>query len=175
VLFADITGYTRLTARLAPDDLDALIERYFGAFLDEIVKHGGDVNETAGDGLMVIFHEGDHPRAAVAAAAAIHRRTGELNAELAGRFEPLAMHIGVNTGPASLGATKIEGRAGTRWTYTASGMTTNLAARLAAAAEAGEIIISQTTRDRLASLVDCEDLGDRLLKNVERPVRLFRV
>jgi class 3 adenylate cyclase len=175
VLFADITGYTRLSSRLAPDLLDALVERYFGAFLDEIVKYGGDVNETAGDGLMVIFHEGDHPRAAVAAAAAIHRRTGELNAELAGRFEPLAMHIGVNTGPASLGATKIEGRAGTRWTYTASGMTTNLAARLAAAAEAGEIIISQTTRDRLASLVDCEDLGDRLLKNVERPVRLFRV
>ena len=42
------------------------MERYFGAFLDEIVKHGGDVNETAGDGLMVIFHEGDHARAAVA-------------------------------------------------------------------------------------------------------------
>ena len=59
VLFADISGYTRLSARLAPDDLAALVERYFGAFLDEIVKHGGDVNETAGDGLMVIFHEGD--------------------------------------------------------------------------------------------------------------------
>jgi class 3 adenylate cyclase len=175
VLFADITGYTRLTSRLAPEMLDALVERYFGAFLDEIVRHGGDVNETAGDGLMVIFHEGDHPRAAVAAAAAIHRRAAELNAELAGRFEPLAMHIGVNTGPASLGATKIEGRAGTRWTYTASGMTTNVAARLAAAAEGGEIIVSETTRDRLVPLVACEDLGERMLKNVEQPVRLFRV
>src|SRR5207247_10009816 len=106
VLFADITGYTTLTARLAPDDLDALVERYFGAFLDEIVKHGGDVNETAGDGLMVIFHEGDHPRAAVETARAIHRRARELNAELAERFDPLAMHIGVNTGAALLGATK---------------------------------------------------------------------
>ncbi|MGH6690475.1 MAG: adenylate/guanylate cyclase domain-containing protein, partial [Gammaproteobacteria bacterium] len=151
------------------------VERYFGAFLDEIVKYGGDVNETAGDGLMVIFHEGDHPRAAAAAAAAIHRRAAELNTELADRFEPLEMHIGVNTGPASLGATKIEGRAGTRWTYTASGMTTNIAARLAAAAEAGEIIVSETTRDRLAPLIDCEDLGERMLKNVDHPVRLFRV
>jgi class 3 adenylate cyclase len=175
VLFADITGYTRLSSRLAPDRLDALVERYFGAFLDEIVKHGGDVNETAGDGLMVVFHEGDHPRAAVGAAAAIHRRAAELNAELAGRFEPLAMHIGVNTGPASLGATKIEGRAGTRWTYTASGMTTNLAARLAAAAEAGEIVVSESTRDRLGPLVECEDLGERWLKNVDHPVRLYRL
>jgi class 3 adenylate cyclase len=175
VLFADITGYTRLSSRLAPDLLDALVERYFSAFFDEIVKYGGDVNETAGDGLMVIFHEGDHPRAAVATAVAIHRRTRELNAELAGRFEALAMHIGVNTGPASLGATKIEGRAGTRWTYTASGMTTNVAARLAGVAEAGEIIVSESTRDRLIPLVDCEDLGERMLKNVDRPVRVFRV
>jgi class 3 adenylate cyclase len=175
VLFADITGYTRLSSRLTPERLDALVERYFGAFFDEIVKYGGDVSETAGDGLMVIFHEGDHPRAAVAAAAAIHRRTAELNAELAGEFEPLAMHIGVNTGPASLGATKIEGRAGTRWTYTASGMTTNIAARLAAVAEGGEMVVSEATRDRLVPLIDCEDLGERMLKNVDHPVRLFRV
>jgi class 3 adenylate cyclase len=175
VLFADITGYTRLSSRLAPELLDALVERYFGAFLDEIVKYGGDVNETAGDGLMVIFHEGDHPRAAVGAATAIHRRAAELNAELGDRFEPLAMHIGVNTGPASLGATKIEGRAGTRWTYTASGMTTNIAARLAAVAEGGEIIVSATTRDRLGPLFECADLGERTLKNVDQPVRLFRV
>jgi class 3 adenylate cyclase len=175
VLFADITGYTRLSSRLAPDALDALVERYFGAFLDEIVKHGGDVNETAGDGLMVIFHEGEHWRAAVEAARAIHRRAGELNAELAVRFDPLAMHIGINTGPALLGATKIEGRAGTRWTYTASGLTTNIAARLAAVAEGGEIVISESTAGRLGPGLPLEDLGLRELKNVERRLRLFRL
>src|SRR5215831_12058704 len=175
VLFADITGYTRLTARLAPDDLDALVERYFGAFLDEIVKHGGDVNETAGDGLMVIFHEGDHARAAVDAARAIHRRAAEIGADLAARFPPVAMHVGVNTGSELLGATKIEGRAGTRWTYTASGMTTNIAARLAAQAGGGEIMLSESTVERLGDSVAAEDLGVRDLKNVERPVRLYRL
>ena len=99
----------------------------------------------------------------------------ELNAELADGFEPVAMHIGINTGPASLGTTKIEGRAGTRWTYTASGMTTNLAARLAAVAEGGEIIVSAATHDRLVPLIECEDLGERMLKNVDHPIRLFRV
>lgn len=175
VLFADISGYTRLSSRLQADDLGALVERYFGAFLDEIVKHGGDVNETAGDGLMVIFHEGEHARAAVDAARAIHRRAAEIGAELADRFDPLAMHVGVNTGPALLGATKIEGSAGTRWTYTASGMTTNIAARLAAQAGDGEIVISESTRGRLGTDLPVEDLGVRELKNVETPMRLFRL
>ena len=175
VLFADITGYTRLSARLAPDDLDGLVQRYFGAFLDEIVRRGGDVNETAGDGLMVIFHEDAHARAAVEAARAIHRRAAEIGAELSDRFEPLAMHIGINTGPALLGATKIEGRAGTRWTYTASGMTTNIAARLAAQAGGGEIVVSESTLAHLGDGHRAEDLGVRELKNVERPLRLFRL
>jgi class 3 adenylate cyclase len=175
VLFADISGYTRLSSRLAPDDLAALVERYFGAFLDEIVKYGGDVNETAGDGLMVIFHEGAHARAAVDTARAIHRRAAEIGADLAGRFEPLAMHVGINTGPALLGATKIEGSAGTRWTYTASGLTTNIAARLTAQAGEGEIVLSEATQARLGPDVRVEDLGVRELKNVEQPTRLFRV
>ena len=175
VLFADITGYTRLTARLAPGALDALVERYFGAFLDEIVKHGGDVNETAGDGLMVIFHEGDHARAAVEAARGIHRRAAEIGAELAQHFEPLEMHVGVNTGPALLGATKIEGRAGTRWTYTASGMTTNLAARLAAQAAAGEVLLSESTLARFSGGLPVDDMGIREVKNVDGLVRLFRL
>jgi class 3 adenylate cyclase len=164
---------SRLSSRLAPHDLAALVERYFGAFLDEIVEHGGDVNETAGDGLMAIFHE--DARAAVDAARAIHRRTAEIGAELAGRFEPLAMHVGINTGPALLGATKIEGSAGTRWTYTASGLTTNIAARLAAQAGDGEIVLSEATQARLDPDVTVEDLGARELKNVDQPMRLFRL
>ena len=86
-----------------------------------------------------------------------------------------ANKTGVNSGPALLGATKIEGRAGTRWTYTASGLTTNIAARLAAAASGGEIVLSETTRDRLAQDFECEDLGPRELKNVDGTVRLFRL
>ena len=175
VFFADVTGYTRLSARLAGDTLSHLVERYFGAFLDEIVRRGGDVSETAGDGLMVFFHEGNHARDAVETARAIHRTTAELNAALADDAESVAMHIGINTGSALLGATKIEGRAGARWTYTASGLTTNVAARLAALADAGEIVISEATRTRLGESVAAEELGLRELKGVETPVRVYRL
>ena len=54
-------------------------------------------------------------------------------------------------------------------------MTTNLAARLAAVADGGEIVLSQSTLDQLGHDLPVEDLGVRELKNVERPVRLFRL
>lgn len=177
VLFADITGYTDLSARMEPERVNQMVELYFGAFLDEILRLGGDVNETAGDGLMVIFQDSDprrHAACAVQAALAILRKTRETNATLEGYYEPIAMHIGVNSGLAAVGATKIEGAAGTRWTYTASGPTTNIAARLAALAESGHIVLSEETRRRLGDEFQLEDLGPQQLKNVAQPVRAYR-
>lgn len=178
VLFADITGYTRLSTQMELEQVNRLVERYFGAFLDEIMKHGGDVNESAGDGLMVIFRDPDparHARSAVLAAFGIHRQSHRINEELRGQFEPITMHVGVNSGVASVGATKIEGAAGTRWTYTASGPTTNLAARLAALAAGGALVMSEETRRRLGDEFPVEDLGAQSLKNVAHPVRAYRL
>jgi class 3 adenylate cyclase len=178
VLFADITGYTRLSAQMDLDRVNQMVEVYFGAFLDEILKYGGDVNETAGDGLMVIFRDPDprqHAAAAALAALGIQRRTEEVNATLEGFFEPIKMHVGVNSGIAAVGATKIEGTAGTRWTYTASGPTTNVAARLAALGQGGSVVISEETRQRLGDQFDVEDLGPQALKNVAQPVRVYRL
>jgi class 3 adenylate cyclase len=59
--------------------------------------------------------------------------------------------------------------------YTASGMTTNIAARLAAQAEGGEIVLSEETLARLGTDAAPEDMGLRALKGVERPVRLYRL
>jgi class 3 adenylate cyclase len=178
VLFADITGYTRLSSTMEQHEVNTLVERYFGAFLDEIIRCGGDVNETVGDGLMVIFQHADprrHAAAAVQAAVAIQRRTREINAELTGRSEPIEMHVGVNSGVASVGATKIEGLAGVRWTYTASGSTTNVAARLAALSEGGDVILSDETLRRVGSGLQTEDLGFRALKNVSQPMHVYRI
>jgi class 3 adenylate cyclase len=178
VLFADITGYTKLSAEMDLHEVNKLVERYFGAFLDEIIQCGGDVNETAGDGLMVIFQDADparHAAAALRAAQAIQRRAREINEELKGSSEPIVMHVGVNSGVASVGATKIEGLAGTRWTYTASGTTTNIAARLAALSEGGDVILSEETRRRAGHGLDVEDLGLRTLKNVQQPMRVYRI
>src|SRR5205823_14178876 len=110
VLFVDIAGYTRLAGRLDAATVDRLVERYFGAFLDEILKRGGDVNETAGDGLMVLFQDADpghHAEAAVLTALAILDRAQQINVELERDAEPVRLHVGVNSGMAAVGATKI--------------------------------------------------------------------
>jgi class 3 adenylate cyclase len=178
VLFADITGYTKLSSTMELHEVNTLVERYFGAFLDEIIRCGGDVNETVGDGLMVIFQNPEprrHAAAAIQAALAIQRRTREINEELAGQSEPIEMHVGVNSGIASVGATKIEGLAGARWTYTASGSTTNVAARLAALSEGGDVVLSEETLRRIGAGLAAEDLGLRELKNVPQPMHVYRI
>ena len=175
VMFADMTGYTRLSSQLPLDHVNAIVERYFGAFLDEILREGGDVNETAGDGLMVLFQHGeleDHACAAVRAALGIQRVTREINAEREGQV-PISVHIGINSGNASVGATKIEGGGGMRWTYTASGPTTNVAARIGALGE--EIAITAETRRRIGLEFAVESLGPQTLKNVKEPLEVFRV
>ena len=178
VLFVDIAGYTRLSERHDPDRLNFVVERYFSAFLDEVLRNGGDVNETAGDGLMVIFQDEEperHARNAAQAALGILRRADEINGEAGAVDEPIRLHVGVNSGAAAVGATKIEGTAGTRWTYTASGPVTNVAARLAALGAGDSVFIGPETARRLAGWLDLEDLGERELRNVEEPVRVFRL
>jgi class 3 adenylate cyclase len=177
VLFVDVAGYTSLSERHDPDRVNVMIERYFGAFLDEILRNGGDVNETAGDGLMVIFQDEEperHARNAVQTALGILRRADEIN-EAGGIDEPIRLHLGVNSGPAAVGATKIEGSAATRWTYTASGPVTNVAARLAALGAGDSAFIGPETARRIEGWFDLEDLGVRELKNVEEPVRVYRL
>jgi class 3 adenylate cyclase/HAMP domain-containing protein len=179
VLFLDIAGYTRLSEELEPRRLNQLVQTYFSSFLEIIQAHHGDVNETAGDGLMVIFQSartaGDHALNATRAAFAIRQRTEQLNEEYGGIFPPVALHMGLNTGEALVGATKLSGAGGQRWTFTATGSTTNIAARLAGAATAGEIVVGPATAERIRLHFVLESLGERTFKNVSAPLRVFRV
>jgi class 3 adenylate cyclase len=127
---------------------------------------------------MVIFRDDEpraHARAAVLTALRILDRAEQINRDTDGGIGPIALHVGVNSGVAAVGATKIEGKAGTRWTYTASGSVTNVAARLAALPADGGVLVGPGTRARLGEELPAEDLGERRLRNVEEPVRVFRV
>jgi CheY-like chemotaxis protein/class 3 adenylate cyclase len=176
VLFVDISGYSRLTERVNAPTLNAVVERYFSTFLDRIHEGGGDINETAGDGFMAIFQDHDadtHAVKAVETALAVQADTESLNRE--SDDPPLAIHIGINSGPTLVGSTRFEGLRGARWTFTATGNVTNLAARLAAAAESGQIIVGPETVRRLRNRYHLERLGLDRLKNIADHVTLHRV
>jgi class 3 adenylate cyclase len=179
VLFLDIAGYTRLSEQLEPRKLNQLVQTYFSTFLEIIQRHHGDINETAGDGLMVIFQAQpsatDHALNATRAAFAIRQRTEQLNEEYGGIFPPVSLHMGINSGEALVGATKIGGASSQRWTFTATGPTTNIAARFAGSAQGGEIIVGPPTAERIRSQFVLESLGERAFKNVSQPIRVYRV
>jgi class 3 adenylate cyclase/HAMP domain-containing protein len=185
VLFLDIAGYTRLSEQLEAKRLNQLVQTYFSSFLEIIRAHHGDVNETAGDGLMVIFQRSnraepgrpdeDHALNGTRAAFAIQARTLELNEEYAGVFPAIQLHMGINTGQALLGATKLGGAGSQRWTFTATGPTTNLAARFAGSAEGGDIVVGPVTAERIRTRFVLEALGEKSFKNVSQPLAVYRV
>ena len=179
VLFLDIAGYTKLSEQLEAKKLNQLVQAYFSNFLEIIQSHHGDVNETAGDGLMVIFQSDrggtDHALNATRAAFAIHQRTTQLNEEYGGIFPPVQLHMGINTGESLVGATKLGTGAGQRWTFTATGPTTNVAARFAGSAQGGEIVVGPTTAERIRAHFVLESLGEKTFKNVSQPIHVYRV
>jgi class 3 adenylate cyclase len=176
VLFLDISGYTRLCEALPAPVVNDLLERYFSDFLDHIHEADGDISDTAGDGMMAIFQDsgaGDHAERAVSAALALFGAARQLNET--SEVQALGLHMGVNSGKALVGSTKIEGRRGTRWVFTASGTMINLAARLAGIAQAGQLIVGPDTANLLGGRYRLERIGARRLKNIAEPVDLHLV
>src|SRR5262249_33045835 len=143
------------------EQVNNIIELYFSSFLDCIHANHGDINETAGDGLMAIFTDTDvqrHARRAVQTGLELLDRTAQLNTQFP-EIAPIAIHIGINSGLALVGPTKLEGASGTRWTYTALGQVTNIAARVAALSEAGSVFVGPETARRIAGLFSIGEVG----------------
>lgn len=178
VLFLDIEGCTRLCEELEPEQMNAVIERYFSAYLDVVRKAGGEVTEILGDGLLALFEAEavrDAARAALRAAVEIETRTQQLNGHAGRRHDAITVNIGVNAGSALVGVTRLRGRLGERWVYAATGPVTNVAARLSALASGGQILTTRATADLLGARAEWRSWGPRPLKNVTGPVEVVEI
>jgi class 3 adenylate cyclase len=178
VLFLDIAGYTGLSERITQEKVNYLVQTYFSSFLDVILENEGDINETAGDGLMIIFRSPDrqaHAANAIRAALGIRAKTVQINEAHRGSYESVTVNMGINSGMASVGSTRFEGIAGVRWTFTASGPVTNVAARISALASRGAILVGQETYRRVGDLFRLEEAGRHSFKNVRKPVLVYQV
>jgi class 3 adenylate cyclase/tetratricopeptide (TPR) repeat protein len=172
VLFADLVGYTALSNELNPEELHALLGRFFEHVDRAVHDYGGYVDKHIGDCVMAIFgapvaHGNDAERA-VRAALAIRDSMAELSANV-GR--PLFVHTGVAGGRVVASTT---GSALHR-EYTVTGESVNVSARLAAAAPAGEILISEAVQRALADRVDCSEAETLTVKGLGMPLRAWRL
>ena len=178
VLFLDIESYTKICERLGDEEVNDIIEKHFSAFMDAIYANNGDVNETAGDGLMVLFMDEDDVQNALGAvrtALKIREDTIKIGQECSSLYRPLEINMGINSGAAFVGATKFDSYTGSRWTYTARGSITNVASRIGAQAKGGKIFLSATTATRVKDQFPLSPLGKFSLKNVSEEVEIYEI
>ena len=151
-LFADLVGYTAFTERVG-DDVAADVAVAFQSAAQHVAEECGcEVVKNLGDAVMI---HGDDATRVLAVALRLRRELAD-----EGWCPPLRM--GVHSGTAV--------QRGSDW----YGATVNVAARLADAASAGEILLSLTTRQRIARAgVTIADRGARNFKNVTAPLALF--
>jgi class 3 adenylate cyclase len=178
VLFLDIEGYTKMCEQLDGSEVNEVIENCFSVFMDAIFANNGDVNETAGDGLMVLFLNEDRQTNALEAvrtALKIREEALRIKNEFKGFSEPLTINMGINSGSALVGAARFDSYTGSRWTYTARGIVTNVAARVGAQATNGRVFLSGPTAERVKDHFSLTPLGKFSLKNLTEEIEIYEV
>ena len=170
VLFADLQGFTSFSERAAPSDVIEMLNEYWGATVPVLEAEGGLIERFAGDAVMVVFNAGadqeDHAARACRAALELQRTSGPI---ADGRPDWPRFRAGVNTGPAVIGNVG----SAERRSFTAVGDTTNLAARLQAQAQAGQVVIGAATLTALGDGAEATSLGLLDVKGKSEPVEAY--
>jgi TolB-like protein/class 3 adenylate cyclase/cytochrome c-type biogenesis protein CcmH/NrfG len=160
ILAADIAGYSRL---MHADEAATVrdLKAHQSAILPLIGRHGGRIIDTAGDGIMAEF-----PSVIGATECAVEIQTvmAERNAAVP-ESRRMQFRIGINLGDVIHDETRIYG----------DGI--NIASRLEALADPGGVLVSNTVYDQVRGKlpVAFEDAGERAVKNIEQPVRVYRL
>jgi len=177
ILFADIRGFTRISALLNPEHVVAMLNEYFGAMTEIIFEHGGTLDKYIGDGLMALFgapYAGpDDSANAVAAAIAMQKRMSTMKEQLRDNgeeWQELTIGIGINTGIVTVGYVG----SARRLDYTAIGDAVNMASRLENHAPAGTIYMSQSTYEGLRGRFECRPLQIKV-KGKDEPLDCYQV
>ena len=160
ILDADIVGYSRLMG----EDEAATVRELKGhqaVILPLVGRHGGRIMDTAGDGILAVFRS---VIGAIQCAVEIQTTLAARNKDVP-ESRRMLFRIGVNLGDVIHDGTRIYG----------DGI--NVAARIQALAEPGGVLVSQAVHDQMRDRLDLtfEDIGERELKNIARPVRIYRL
>src|SRR5271163_2472344 len=161
ILASDVAGYSRLMGADEEGTHERLKAHRRELIDPKITEHHGRIVKTTGDGLLVEFASVVD---AVRCAVEVQRAMPERNTGIA-VDNSIELRIGINLGDVIVEGDDLYGDG------------VNIAARIEALADAGGVFVSNTVhdqvRDRLPFLF--EDLGEQQVKNIARPVRVYRV
>ena len=174
VVFFDLCGFTALSERQPAGVVVPLLNAYLDRMVQEIIAHDGHVDKFMGDAVMAVFRGEFHLDRAVDAALAVRALLAATQSPLPGgdTYQP-RVSIGVNTGEmvsGNIGSATLK-----RLDYTVIGDAVNVGQRLQAAAQAGQILVTDATYQRLKESFQCRAVGEVHLKNKAAPVMTYEV
>ncbi|UCF35732.1 MAG: FHA domain-containing protein [Acidobacteriota bacterium] len=178
VFFSDLVGFTSMAERLKdPRAVVELLNHYFGRMETVIFSNGGTIDKFTGDAIMaywgVLLESETASHDAVQAALEMQNEIPRLNAEIRskGSAEQLSVGIGMNTG------TLLAGNIGShqKIEFTLIGDNVNLAQRIESLANRGQVLISRSTYEEVASEVVAIRMPSVHVKNKADAVELFSV
>lgn len=169
VMFSDVRNFTALSERTAPAELVAMLNRLFAGLGAAIVAHLGTIDKFMGDAIMAFWNAPvdvpRHARHACEAALDMRKALRDLNAQQAST-EPVAIGIGISTGPALVGNMGFEAR----FDYSCVGDTVNVASRIEGACKSVcyDILVTAETRAAAPELAFLAG-GSVVLKGISQP------
>jgi adenylate cyclase len=170
VAFIDICSFTTISESEKPDTVVKLLNNYFDVMVKEIIAQGGFVDKFIGDAIMAVFRGDYHLDRAVDACLAVRKKILELPSS--DSFSP-KVSIGINSGEmisGNIGSVTLK-----RLDYTVIGDAVNIAQRLQSAAKENQIIISESSYQKIKESFSCRKVGEVSLKNKANPLLIYEV
>jgi adenylate cyclase len=175
VVFLDLRGFTAFSDSAEPEEVMEFLRAYHAEMGRLIFKYEGTLERFMGDGIVVIFNDPipceKHSQRAARMALEMRDRVKELRAGWLKMGYDLDLGVALASGYATLGTLGFEGR----MDYGTVGNLPNLAARLCAEAQGGQILTDQKTMSRLEEFFDATPLAELHLKGINRPVTAYNI
>lgn len=177
IFFADIRGYTSFSEGKDPEVIVDILNEYFSEAVEIVIKYNGYIDKFIGDCIMAawgvpIVNEEKDAVSAVSCAVEIQELVKSKSRKFfKGIASGLKVGIGMHTGhlvAGNLGSSR-------RMDYSVIGDTVNIAARLEGVAGAGEVIITEKTRELIGDHFKLKELEPVKVKGVEKPLHIFNV
>jgi len=176
IMMTDLRGFSSMSERLAPEQVLTVINNYLETMTEIIVKHQGTIDEFIGDAILVIFgapiSRDDDAERAVVCAVEMQLAMADVNARnLAAGLPKVEMGIGLNTGEVVVGNIGSTRRA----KYGVVGSNVNITSRIESYTLGEQILMSESTKDEVASIAEIEGEIEALVKGMRLPIRMYEL
>jgi adenylate cyclase len=172
IVFIDICGFTTITESESADTVVKLLNNYFDVMVKEIIAQSGYIDKFIGDAVLAVFRGEFHLDRAIDACVAVRTQIEKLPGEKDISFSP-KVTIGVHTGEmicGNIGSSSLR-----RLDYTVIGDVVNTAERLQEVAEPGQILITESSYQKIKESFSCNKIKAVELKNKTHPVYIYEV